>query len=278
MSDEIYSDRSSRMKLLDKILKIQQAVENIEKDGNNKFHKYRYATSENITTALKKHLQENKIVIIPNVVDCQELSVGTSTDKDTGEIVDKKVARIITEYTINDVETGYFISVRMPGDGTDTGDKGIYKALTGSFKYFKIQTFDLSIADDPENDSSDNDSGNEEPKVKSYPLTAKQLDLVQKTFNSGHGDYPKFLELMGKKNESELTTIEFDLLKEKMMLFYDCDNPELYTRFWASSSQEKKDCLTITIQRLEDLKKGKADGNVSGTTPTESPSAAAANK
>jgi hypothetical protein len=261
-------ERALRIKLLEKILKVQIAVENIEKDGNNKFHKYRYATSANITSTLKKHLQENKLVIIPSVIDCQELSVGTSTDKDTGEVADKKVARIITEYTINDVDTGYFISVKMPGDGTDTGDKGIYKALTGSFKYFKIQTFDLSIADDPENEGDGNDStdGEEEHKVKSYPLSIKQIDLIQKTFNTGHGDYPKFLELMGRKNESELTTTDFDLLKEKMMLFYVCDNAELYTRFWASSSQEKKDCLTITIQRLEDEKKKSTGAGTATTT------------
>ena len=41
----------------------------------------------------------------------------------------------------------------MGGQGADNGDKAIYKAISGTKKYFYAVTFAISTGDDPENET-----------------------------------------------------------------------------------------------------------------------------
>lgn len=58
--------------------------------------------------------------------------------------------QVTWEYTITDTETGFSESMMVSGTGFDTGDKGIYKADTGAFKYFAANNFLVATGDDPE--------------------------------------------------------------------------------------------------------------------------------
>ena len=51
-----------------------------------------------------------------------------------------------------DSETGECVSGMFYGVGQDSGDKGIWKAVTGAIKYIMTSTFLIPTGDDPEKD------------------------------------------------------------------------------------------------------------------------------
>jgi hypothetical protein len=55
--------------------------------------------------------------------------------------------------TVLDGDTGEAWECKWLGCGQDAGDKGIYKALTGGYKYFLLQLFMIPTGDDPEKDT-----------------------------------------------------------------------------------------------------------------------------
>jgi hypothetical protein len=53
-------------------------------------------------------------------------------------------------FTWYDTETGESLVVEWAGSGSDKGDKGLYKAMTGAEKYVLLKTFLVPTGDDPE--------------------------------------------------------------------------------------------------------------------------------
>jgi hypothetical protein len=53
-------------------------------------------------------------------------------------------------FSLLDGESGERLDFPWVGAGTDKGDKGIYKALTGGAKYFLLKMFLIATGDDPE--------------------------------------------------------------------------------------------------------------------------------
>jgi hypothetical protein len=72
------------------------------------------------------------------------------------------------DWTIRDGETGESLSFSMPGCGEDTGDKGLYKAITGSEKYALKNIFLIPTGDDPEKDDARPQAPKSEP-VRTLP-------------------------------------------------------------------------------------------------------------
>lgn len=59
--------------------------------------------------------------------------------------------RLVTlQIDLIDIDTGYFESSYISGDGLDKGDKGLYKAYTGAVKYYLATTFLVPTGDDAE--------------------------------------------------------------------------------------------------------------------------------
>ena len=55
-------------------------------------------------------------------------------------------------YGFIDSESGQELSGSAVGQGTDKGDKGVYKAITGAIKYIYMKSFNIPTGDDPENE------------------------------------------------------------------------------------------------------------------------------
>jgi len=56
------------------------------------------------------------------------------------------------QVTFVDTESGESFSCIFYGDGSDSNDKAIYKAITGAQKYALMKTFLVATGDDPEQD------------------------------------------------------------------------------------------------------------------------------
>lgn len=122
-----------------KLAAIMGEIGTVEKKGYNAFHKYSYVTESDLTEAIRSKLASKGIVIIPSL-----RSVRHEDTLTTAEMTFKFV----------DSETGEEESADWAGTGDDKSDKGLYKAYTGSLKYFLMKTFLISQGDDPEGDES----------------------------------------------------------------------------------------------------------------------------
>lgn len=136
---------NDKAKLFQKILAVQKVLEPLEKSGHNSFHKYKYTTAGDVLLPVSKACNEYGLVVIANVID-------------TKIILERAAAEVIVQLTVFDSETGESHSITAPGFAEDwshkenkpTGDKAIYKAITGATKYAVRSFFCLPSEDDPE--------------------------------------------------------------------------------------------------------------------------------
>ncbi len=120
-----------------KILEVMKDVKSVIKDGKNSFHGYKYVTDAAIVTAIRKELIKNRLIVIPNQIECSN----------EGDITTLKI-----QYTLLDVDSGESIISNVYGQGQDKGDKKVYKTATGAEKYFLLKVFLIPTDDDPENE------------------------------------------------------------------------------------------------------------------------------
>ena len=151
-----------------KIAQAMGEIGRVPKRGRNQAQNYSYARADDVAEHTREILARLGIAVYASV-----------EDKGTREITTKngtaKVSCVVVAWTFVDGETGQERTVNVPGEGMDYGDKGIYKAMTGSLKYALMLGFLIPTGDgDPERD--------EEPapqprKVGVRPKDAKPAPL-----------------------------------------------------------------------------------------------------
>ena len=158
--------------LTQKLLEVSKAIEYLEKDKTNKMQGYKYLSEAKIKDVIKKQFEAQGIVFNYSTTDVREYEI-SSTSKGTKQFV--TIAN--GTYQFLDVDSDKVITGTWFGSGTDTGDKGLYKAITGGIKYVLNTNFLIPTGDDPENDEHPN--GKPEPKqtkpADNYTELKKQL-------------------------------------------------------------------------------------------------------
>lgn len=146
--------RSETLGVYRKLYAVMAELPWIEKDGNVSMGGrggYAYATEAGFISAIRPLLIKHQLVIVPIQVAVKTETV-TVNDKTT------YASTVTCEYEIVDIEFGGTIRIQMAGAGNDNGDKHIYKALTGAFKYALRETFFVGTGDDPEASNEDGGS------------------------------------------------------------------------------------------------------------------------
>ncbi len=145
-----------KVELFKKLLDVQKHLKPVAESGKNTFQRYKYATAIDVLEPVKKVCNEFGLFIYLDVVDSQ-IEVGRATCKIC--------------LTVVDCDTGESLTITSFGHAEDwshkenrpTGDKAIYKAITGATKYAVRAMFVLPSGDDPEN--------NHESKTYAAPKT-----------------------------------------------------------------------------------------------------------
>lgn len=132
------------MGLHSKIAEVSAAISHVEKKGRNDFHKYDYAQAADVYAAVRDEFSARGVTVVPAITAVEIMEMGKN-----------KLVSAQMEITMTDSESGESMVVPWHGVGEDTGDKAIYKALTGALKYFYIQLLSLPTGDDPEDDHHD---------------------------------------------------------------------------------------------------------------------------
>lgn len=128
-----------KLNIWQKILKAKEVVGVVKKNGKVEFKstKYNYQTAEDIDIACRDAFIEVGLVVIPS--DFEVIN-------DEGGII-----TIVQTFNVIDSDTGEFLVTKMGGMGQDSGDKRIYKAETGAYKYILKQLLQIPSQDtDPD--------------------------------------------------------------------------------------------------------------------------------
>ncbi len=140
-----------------KILAVMADVEPLSKDARNDFHKYAYVSDAQVVRSIRNSLISHGLILIPD---------------HTNVVLEGDLTRLSVRYQLIDTDSGETFCSTIVGYGKDSGDKGIYKAMTGAEKYYLTKTFLIPTEDDPEDGKRARRP--EEPKQKAaVPQPAK---------------------------------------------------------------------------------------------------------
>lgn len=130
-----------------KLFLARKAAEAVEKKGEN--DDYTYARFEDVLAEASKQLEKRGILVIPSMVE-ETLTTG-KLDGSSGGVL----AKAVIEYEVVDTEGDEFLKLRWAGTGIDTpGDKALFKATTGTAKYFLAHLLGIPFGSDPEASAS----------------------------------------------------------------------------------------------------------------------------
>lgn len=198
------------MNIYQKINEVMKKIEYLAKDDKVEFGatKYKAISEEKVTTAVRKQLVEQGIIILPI---SQESSVTEliRTEKSVNQRAD-----VHTRYRIQNIDdVNDFIEVESNGSGVDTQDKAIGKAMTYAYKYMLLRTFAIPTGEDPDKVSSaetDNKIGQEVEgnKVISQKLQAG-LNMAIENNNISDERVAEVLEKYGYTSTNEIKTIDY---------------------------------------------------------------------
>lgn len=156
-----------------KLFLARKAAEAIPKRGYNKDGDYYFARFEDVLAEAARQLDKRGIIWIPEMVE-EELVVGRLG----------VIAKAVIVYEVTDTETDETLKIRWAGTGHDEpGDKALFKATTGTNKYFLAALLRIPFGTDPEEDASapnepdlrrqEQDAAaeapDEEPRIKPLP-------------------------------------------------------------------------------------------------------------
>jgi hypothetical protein len=189
---------SDKKTLTSKLLEVSKAIKYLEKDKRNTQQDYRYLSEAKIKETIKKAFEDNGILFNYSTENVREYEI-SSTRNGAKQFV--TIAN--GKYSFIDVDSDHELNGTWFGSGTDTGDKGLYKAITGGIKYVLNTNFLIPTGDDPENDS-ENGNGNKtlskaapKPKVDSDAQLKK--DLMEKHNNNAEAAKKEYMEILKER-------------------------------------------------------------------------------
>lgn len=109
------------------------AASSIAKRGKNRFHGYEYVLASDALDAARRHLSEAGVVVYPPTVT-HEAREEVQTGRDRGGRTWMTTADLV--YLIENADDpGDWLEITWRVRAYDTDDKGLWKALTGAWKY-----------------------------------------------------------------------------------------------------------------------------------------------
>lgn len=168
-------DTKTRAALYKKIAAVTAAVQRIPKNGENKFHGYKYALESDITDGLRELLNEHGLAFLPPIVLEWER---TATQSKAGDLT-----RVKYQFGLADCETGETFESIWISEAQDNADKAFNKAATAAAKYWLMKTFLIATGDDPDADQHDDktQAPAKTPARGKGPITPDDLPFDKRT-------------------------------------------------------------------------------------------------
>ena len=130
------------------MLRVYRAVGYVQKTGYNERQRYNYAGEEQMIEAIRPALVAEGIIHYPASIENIHVTETPRGDKDKGGISTHVVARFT--FAFLHAPSGTSIKIQVLGEGTDSLDKAVYKAMTGALKYGLRQPLLMQCGNDPD--------------------------------------------------------------------------------------------------------------------------------
>lgn len=174
-----------------KMLEVMSNIEYLNKDDAVKYGStsYRAMSEEKVTMTVRKELIKQGIVVYP---------IKQTVEKD-GNITTTN-----TEYKmVNADDPQDYVILASSGQGADTQDKGVGKAMTYSFKYLLLRTFAIPTGEDPDKVASEQiDDEMKKAEIKRL-IEQTDTDTVKYLLSISH-HFKKEFKSVDEMNGNEL--------------------------------------------------------------------------
>lgn len=159
--------------LAQKILEIQDKVGVVKKMGkfDSQMGGGNYLRIEDAVVAVNKLMTANKLILVGEVT-ASERAIHERTGKDGITGRSGYITSVTMRWRLEDTENRDYREYTFRGDGYDSTDKSIYKAMTGCRKYAIINIFNLPIGNDVEEHGT---ITTEESKGKQKAIAANKI-------------------------------------------------------------------------------------------------------
>lgn len=139
-------DEVPKLNIYEKLVEVRKCVPYLQKE--NQGHQFKYVSSSQTLAAVREKMDEFGVLLVPTILD-QCLHTKWS-NKDAG--ASEHMTEIVVQFTwINAENPEEQIVCRWYGQGLDTGEKGVGKALTYAEKYLLLKFFNVATdKDDPD--------------------------------------------------------------------------------------------------------------------------------
>ncbi len=196
------------MNIYEKLLKIKESVEYLKKA--QKGQQYDFVSSSQVIAALRAKMNEEKLLLVPDVEDAKFSSIIEKTSSKGNPTVDLLTEIFITFKWINAENPEETLTVRWYGQGVDTsGEKGVGKAYTYAEKYFLLKFFNIPTdKDDPDlfeqkqkrktKNNDDTDIYAEIDCLNSF----KELQEYYQKYKTKVSDVPAFNKAINNRNRA----------------------------------------------------------------------------
>ena len=204
------------MNIYQKISEVMKNIEYLTKDDKVEFGttKYKAISEEKVTTAVRKQLIEQGIVIIP-ILQESIVTELIRTEKSVNQRAD-----VHTKYRIQNIDdVNDFIEVESNGSGVDTQDKAVGKAMTYAYKYMLLRTFAIPTGEDPDKISSAETDYKIQNEIDSQKLISeklrKGLDAAIENNNIDDETVSRILDKYGYTSTAEIKIKDYmDLVND----------------------------------------------------------------
>lgn len=141
----------------------------LKREGNNTYDKYKYFSEAQYKELFTELLPKHGLELNFDEIDYITFSV-------EGKQPNGRMPKL--EFYLYDVDTGFYETTKITGEGIDKGDKAGYKAYTGALKYFLADKFMVATGDDPETELPEGRSSR--PRPQDDPkVDEKSLDKLR---------------------------------------------------------------------------------------------------
>lgn len=134
------------LNIYQKLVEVRKGVLYLQKE--NQGHQFKYVSSSQTISALRENMDELGLLLVPSILE-EHLHTKWA-NKDAGAT--EHMTELVVEFTwINAEKPEEKIVCRWYGQGLDTGEKGVGKALTYAEKYLLLKFFNIATdKDDPD--------------------------------------------------------------------------------------------------------------------------------
>jgi len=202
-----------------KLVKVMQECSFVPKNGTNSYHNYKYATAEDVLSAVNKSLAKYGIACI--VIPTLESNIDVVNQK--GNI--EHLATVSAHIQLIDSESGESVDLFGMGSGQDAADKAVMKAQTAAIKYAFMLSLCIATGDDPEADAAMDERNYGAPQNQTYQNPANYHNPAPPA-NQNHGNDENGAVCVACGKEITPKVLQYSLARYKRPLCMECQKKE----------------------------------------------------